>query len=335
VSAPPYFEGFRTAVARTADGLIRPGGPAREADLAAAEKQLGRRLPAAYADFLRSFDGVDLFNEWLVLGGVGRDAWRTLVDANQPPLPPLLAPGELIVGEAANGDRYALGAGDDPAVVHLRLGSDERWQAGSSFTAWLEAIIAREQILYDSEGEFRLEAFEPDGEELTAAFALRQAERALKKDPQSAETHHDLGVVYRRLGKLDRARSAFARAAELDPANPWPWFDRGRTELALEEAEAASSFRRAAAAQPGPEGARFLAWAARAARQAGREDEAQAAQTEARARDPELPAALRRAAEAAAAEEDQAARIEAEALAEALEPPKRRLPVLGAPPPKR
>jgi tetratricopeptide (TPR) repeat protein len=329
VGASLYFEEFRTAAARSATGLIRPGGPATDQEIAAAEKALGRPLPASYAAFLRSFDGADLFHEGLILCGVGREA-RSVVDANQPPAPPLLAPGELVIAEAASGDRYALGLGKEPPVVHLRAGSDERWLAGSSFPRWLDAVIAREQLLYDSEGEFRLEAFEDDGEELTAPFALRQAERALKRDPSSAESQHDLGVALRRMGKLDRAREAFSRAAELDPGNPWPWFDEARTALVLEEAgEAVAGFRQAATLVPGAEGARFLAWAARAARQAGREDEAAAARKEALERDPELATALKRAAEAASAEEDLDARVEAEQLAEALEPPKRRLPVLG------
>jgi tetratricopeptide (TPR) repeat protein len=329
VSAPLYFEGFRTALARVATGLIRPGGPAPEAAIAAAEKALGRPLPASYAAFLRTFDGADLFNESLVVCGVGPEAERNLVEANQPPLPALARPGELIVAEAVTGDRYVLGAGEEPPVVHLRVGSDERWLAGSSFPAWLEAVVAREQLLYDSEGEFRLEAFEEDGEELTVPFALRQAERALKKDPGSAESHHDLGLAYRRLERLDRARAAFEQAAALDPENPWPSFDRARTELLLEDpAAAAASFREAARRLPGAEGARFLAWAARAARAAGREEEAAAAREEALLRDPDLPASLRRAAEAAMAEDDQEARLEAEHLAEAISPPKRRLPLV-------
>jgi len=326
VSAPLYFEGFRTAVARMAEGLIRPGEPATPAEIAAAERALHRRLPPAYAAFLASFDGADLFHESLLLCGVGPGAARGLVEANRPPAPSLLEPGELVIAEAASGDRYALGAGEDPPVVHLRAGSDERWRCGSSFSRWLDAVLAREQLLYDSEGEFRLEAFEADGEELTAPFALRQAERALRKDPDSAESHHDLGVAHRRMGKLDRALASFTRAAELDPANPWPSFDRARTELALEEAEAAAaSFRRTAELVPGAEGARFLAWSARAFRAAGREDQAALARQEALARDPELAGALRHAVEAA---EEPEARAEAESLADALEPPKKRLPVL-------
>jgi tetratricopeptide (TPR) repeat protein len=328
VSGPLYFEDFRTAHAQAATGLIQPGPPATDAQIAAAEKALGRPLPGDYAAFLRSFDGADLFHESLILGGVGPEAWRKLVEVNRPPVPALLAPGELIIAEAISGDRYAL-SGPESVVVQLRVGSDERWLAGSSFPRWLDAMLAREQLLYDSEGEFRLEAFEEDGQELTAPFALRQAERASKKDPGSAEFQHDLGVAFRRMGKLDRAVKAFTRAAELDGHNPWPWFDRARTELALEEAAlAATSFRRAAALVEGREGARFLAWAARAARAAGREDEAAQARQEAQARDPDLPASLRRAAEAARAEDDEDASAEAEQLAEAMEPPKRRLPII-------
>jgi hypothetical protein len=329
VSASLYFEGFRTALGRTAEGLIRPGPPASEKDLRAAEEALGRPLPASLAAFLQSWDGVELFDESLIVGGVGPKALRLLVDANQPPLPPLVAPGELVVAEAANGDRYVLGTGEDPPIMHLRADAEERWLAGSGFGPWIEALVAREQLLYDSEGEFRLEAFEEDGQELTTAFALRQAERALKRDPGSAESHHDLGIAYRRLGKLERARASFARAAELDESNPWPWFDRGRAELALEDgAAAAASFRRAAALVPGPEGARFLAWAARAARAAGDENAAGQARKEAQERDPTLTTSLRRSAEAARAEDDEDATAEAEALAEAMEPPKRRLPVV-------
>jgi tetratricopeptide (TPR) repeat protein len=308
-----------------ADGLIRPGEPATTAQIAAAEKTLGRPLPRSYAAFLASFDGAELFHESLLLCGVGPGAARSLVEANQPPAPPLLEPGELVIAEAASGDRYALGAGDDPPVVHLRAGSDERWLSGSSFSRWLEAVLAREQLLYDSEGEFRLEAFEEDGEELTPPFALRQAERALRKDPGSAESHHELGIARRRMGKLPGALEAFTRATELDPSNPWPWFDRGRTELALEDAAAPDSFRHAATLVPGPDGARFLAWSARAARAVGRQAEAEEARREALARDPEIAAGLRRAAEAA---DDPDARAEAEALAEAVEPPRKRLPVI-------
>jgi tetratricopeptide (TPR) repeat protein len=234
-----------------------------------------------------------------------------------------------VFAEAAGGDRYALEAADPPGVLHLRPGSDERWRAGSTFSRWLDATLARELLLYDAEGEFVLEAFEADGEELTPLFAMRQAERALRKDPDSAETHHDLAVALRRSGRLARARDHFARATELDPDNPWPWFDRARADLAAAApADAVPSFRRAAEVTPGPEGARFLAWAARAAIEAGLPEEAERARKDALARDPDLVESLGRAVDAAAEDED--ARAEAEHLREALTP-RRRLPVVRHP----
>jgi tetratricopeptide (TPR) repeat protein len=327
-AASLFFEGFRTAQARSPAGLIRAGAPGAAADLAAAEAALDRPLPEAYAAFLRSFDGAELFHESVVLAGVGPQAARSLVDANRPPLPAGMLAGELVFAETAGGDRYTL-ASPAGTVIHLRAGSDERWLAGSSFPAWLDALVAREALLYDEEGEFRLEAFEEDGEELTPAFALRQAERALRKDPGSAEAHHDLGVAFRRTGRLDQALQHFTRAATLDPTNPWPWFDRGRLELQLQApAEAVQSFRHAATATPGPEGARLLAWAARAAHEAASPADALAARSEAEARDPDIAASLRRAAEAAAEAGDDAARLEAERLAEVFAPVRRRLPVL-------
>lgn len=327
---PLYFESFRAALARAPEGLIRVAPPASDAQIAAAERALGIAVPLPFATFLRSFDGADLFHESVVICGVGPDAFRSLVAVNRGERHPLVRADEIVFAEASGGDTLLLSPGaDEPRVIRLRPGSDERWLSGSTFARWLDAVIAREQILYDAGGEFVLEAFEPDGEELTATFALRQAERALKKDPDAAEPHHDLGVAYRRLGKLDRAASAFARAAGLDPENPWPWFDLGRARLQQgEAAPAVEAFRRAGEATPGAEGARFFAWAARAAMDAGRADEATAAREQARARDPEIVAVLTRAAQAAAREDDAAGVTEAQALAAVFAAPTgRKLPV--------
>ena len=327
---PLFFEGFRAALGDAPAGLLRAGDPAAAGDLAAAEAALGRALPEAYAAFLRSFDGANLFDEAVVLLGVAGGAASRLAEVNRAERPALVRAGELIFAEGAAGDLFVLGAGGDGEVVfHLRGDGEERWLAGSSFARWLDALLARELLVYGDDGEFLLEAFEEDGEELTPRFALRQAERGLRKDPDSAEGHHDLGLAHRRLGHPDRARDAFARAAALDPENPWPSFDLGRIELALDRpADAIAPFRAAAAATPGPEGARFLAWTARAARAAGREDQATAARAEALARNPALIEELERAAEAAGTDEDPDAVAEATALVEAILPPRRRLPLV-------
>jgi hypothetical protein len=328
-----FFEGLRAAVGTLPAGLVRLGAPATPQAIEAAERRLGLALPHSYRQFLGSFDGADLFHESVLVCGVGEETFHSLVQANLREERP---PQGLVIAEGLSGDRFVLAAGDrggEERVLCLR--DEEVWLAGSSFPRWLEATLAREQILYGPDGEFKLEAFEPDGEELTPAFALRQAERALRKDADAALPHHDLGVALRRLGRLDRARPAFARAAELDPDNPWPWFDLGRTELALERPrEAAEAFGRAAASSPGQEGARFLAWATRALVEAGERAGAERARAEALARHPGLAEELRHAATAAAEGAGDAtaeAEAEAEALAAVFAPgplPGRRLPVI-------
>jgi hypothetical protein len=329
-SSAQFYDEFRTALARAPEGLLRVGPPAQAGAVAAAEAALGQPLPRSYTAFLQSFDGADLFQETVVLAGVGPEAFRSIVELNRPPRPALVRKGEILFAEAAGGDRLLFSDGDDDArVVRLRAGSDERWLAGSSFPQWLDALVAREQLLYDPEGEFRIEAFEPDGEEVTPTFALRQAERAVRKDPGSAEAHHDLGVAQRRLGHLDRAADAFAEAAALDPENPWPSFDLGRAALSRgRPADAMAAFAKAADATPGAEGARFLAWAGRAALEAGQRPQAEELRRRALERAPGIGEDLERAAKAAAAEGDEEARVEAEALWAVFDARRRRLPVV-------
>ncbi len=325
---PLYFEPLRTAAARLADGLVRLAPPATRAELAAAERELGRPLPPVYAELLSSFNGLDLFGESIVVLGVGAAPFGSLVAANRPPQPDRLAPGELVFGQTSEGDLLAL---DPERVIRLRPDADERWLEGTDLPCWLEASIAREEVVYDREGEFKLEAFEPDGE-VTAAYGLKQAERAVRKDPGSAFAQYELGQALRRLDRLDRAQAALARAGALDPDNPWPWFDLGRTQHALEEhGPAAQSFQEAARAAPGPAGARFLLWAARCL--VAQRDRASAAAAdgllaEARRRHPALVDDLRLAAEADPESDAQ----ELLRLVEADVPQRRRLPLLADPP---
>jgi tetratricopeptide (TPR) repeat protein len=331
------FEGFRAALSRLPEGLIRVGPPAGAAHLAGAATRLGRSLPPTLASFLSAFDGADLFHETLLLGGVGPEAPTGLVDLA---LDPEAASGEghqagdLVIARAAAGDLLLLEADTserrEGRVFRIRPGSGERWLAGSSFEAWLDAFVAAERLLYDGEGEFVLDAFEPDGE-LVPLMAVRQAERALRKDPGAADRHFDLGVAQRRLGRLEQAARAFERATELQPENPWPWFDLGRVHLARQEPwRGASCFSRAAESALRLERGQMLAWAARAWLAAGEHDAARAAVASARAAHPELVAHLRRSAGSAEADQDEEAAAEARALLAPFEPGglARRLPIL-------
>jgi tetratricopeptide (TPR) repeat protein len=325
-----FFERFREAVARLPDGLLRPSAPASDAQIAAAEEQLGAPLPAAFASFLRSFDGADLFHEAIVIAGVGPDAPRTLMELNED------GGRELVFAEAVAGDRFAFDARG--RVVRLRADSDDRVLAGSAFELWLDATVARERVLYGSDGEFAPDVFDDDGEEVVPLVVVRQMERALKVDPGSAEAEHERGVALRRLGKTARAVEAFTSATALDPDAAWVWFDLGRTALeapspgaGLDPAVALDAFRRAAALETGPAAARLHAWAARAAVAAGDEGAAAAAREAALKREPSLLDGLLRAEAEARHEGDEPARLESEALRLALAPasaPRRSLRVV-------
>jgi len=309
-----FFDRFRAAIARLPAGLIRTRPPAAPDDVAGAQAALGRPLPADYASFLRSFDGADLFHESVLIAGVGAGAPRALTALAQD------RPGELVFAEALSGDRFAID--DAGRVLRYDPGADERALAGSGFEPWLDATVAREQILFGPDGEYATEVFDPSGTEIVPTIALRQAERALKIDPGAADTEHARGLALARLGRREAALAAFRAATDLDGENPWPWFDLGRTALALEQpAVALPAFRRAAGAAREPATtARLLAWAVRAAVAAGDGASVAAVRAEALACDPRLVDGLRRAAGNATDDADDEARAEALALLEAVAP---------------
>ena len=320
-----FFDRFRSAMARLPTGLIRARPPAEAEDVARAEAALGRPLPETFASFLRSFDGADLFHESVLIAGVGAGAPRLLTELGQD------HPDELVFAEALSGDRYAIdGAG---RVLRHDPDAEERALAGTSFERWLDATVAREQILFGPDGEYAPDVFDPAGQEIVPTIALRQAERALKLDPGAADAEHARGLALARLGRRDAALAAFRAATELDADNPWPWFDLGRTALALEKpAVALPAFRQAAAgASEGPTAARLLAWAVRAAANADDEKAVAKLRAEAIARDPQLVDGLKHAASSAGEDADEEAREEAVALLEAVAPGTpvpRRLPVV-------
>jgi tetratricopeptide (TPR) repeat protein len=320
-----FFDRFRSAIARLPSGLIRVRPPAAPDDVARAEAALGRPLPFAYVSFLESFDGADLFHESVLIAGVGAGAPLLLTSVEQD------RGDDLVFAEAISGDRFALDVRG--RVLRYDPGAEERALAGTGFERWLDATVAREQILFDADGEYAPDVFDLGGQEVLPTIALRQAERALKVDPEAADAEHARGLALARLGRREAALAAFRKATDLDADNPWPWFDAGRTALALEKpAVALPAFRRAAAAvTEGATAARLLAWAVRAAAAAGDESTAQALRAEAVARDPSLVEHLARSAGAAGDESDEEARAEAIALLEAVAPGTavpRRLPVV-------
>jgi len=316
-----FFAAFREAVARLPAGLVRPSRAARADELARFEAQQGP-LPGPLREFLSSFDGVDLFHESWILGGVGADAPRLLTALDREDL--ATEEGDWLVGEAAHGDRLVLDR--ELRIIRVPAGSDERWVAGTSLERWLLAVMAHERLLYGPDGEFAPEAFDDEAASVVPRIALRQAERAAKHDEGAADWHHERGLAHRRLGNWRQAALAFAQAATLDPRNGWPLFDEGRAWLSAAEAEADPTLARTAALRleqaagrvPGDLAARLWAWVARAALSAGDADFLARARAGALRLDPELGSSLQRAAEQARLEEDDDAYAEAASLVTAL-----------------
>jgi hypothetical protein len=318
-----FFDRFRDAVSRLPAGLVRLSPPATEAEVSAAEAALGRSLPPSFVSFLRSFDGADLFHESVVIAGVGVGTPRRLVDLDREHGRP--SGGGVVFADTPAGDRFAFRL--DGAVIHCRgtaaTSDEERWLSGSDFSRWLDALVSHQRLLYGPDGEFSPDAFEEDSGDVLPGVALKQAEKGLRLDPGAAELHYERGVALRRLERDDDAREAFRRAAELDPENPWPWFELGRAALDAGVAgarDALDAFERAGRADRTAEsGARFWIWAARAALLLGAPERLAACRSQALSLAPDVAGALHRARDAAAQGGDPHALEEAEALVAALE----------------
>jgi tetratricopeptide (TPR) repeat protein len=260
-----FFDRFRNALARYAEGVHLVGSPASQAALEAAERRLGRPLLAApaYRDFLEQWNGALLFHEEVVLLGVS-GALPELDRLEVTDLGPL---GRgLAIGSAENASLYL----DDRGRVLAISADTERLQVvGSSFERWLDATMARGTLLYDRTGEFREQAFE--GSELSPRVARKRAEAGLRADPESPAWHEELGQLLIESGDLAQAEHHFERAVELDETAADAWFTLGRLRRENGDlAGAMAAFRAAGLAEPLPEEAGFaLAHAAQAARLAG------------------------------------------------------------------
>ena len=219
-----------------------------------------------------------------MIAGVGRGAPRPLAALAQD------RPGELVFAEALSGDRYALDG--DGRVLRYDAGADERALAGSTFERWLDATVAREQILFGPDGEYAPDVFDPSGQEVTPAIALRQAERALKMDPGAADAEHARGW---------RSCASGGGTRRWPPSAPRPSWTRrirGRCSISGAPRWRSTRPRRAAGVPPArPPRARppprRACWPGPRARRRGRRRRRRGVRAEALARDPRLVEGLR------------------------------------------
>jgi tetratricopeptide (TPR) repeat protein len=295
-----FYERFRAEIARYADGVHRLGEPAPpDAVLGVADADL--------ADFLRSWDGAELFGDAFVIrphGALSREGER------------------LWFGTTGTGDRLAIELDRGGRVVRLEDDSGELVVEGTSFARWLEATVVAEGVVYDREGEFQDDVFE--GEAVTPAAAIKREKKALRIDPDAPGPMLRLARALERSGDPGGATRTLEALVARCPDLDWAWFDLGRLRREDGHADAVTAFARASecAAAAGSEHAAFFAvHAARTAAERG-EDAARGRHAErALAIDPEIARGLRRAALARADEDDEPAEaLELAELALALAP---------------
>ena len=282
------FDRFRRELKKYQDGvhlLGEPAGPMGAAVVA--------RLPAEFRAFVQSWNGAELFNEAYRVCGVGPDAVGG--DVLQ-----AAAPGRGGGGGAAGGGSgsasasaggEAGGDGDDDGAVVFPAGALEiaaaaegarfalaadgrvlRWDPddeavvpeASGLERWLGALMVREGLLYDAEGEFIEGAFE--GDAVAPELAIAGERKALVIDPEAMGPRLRLARALREQGKrddmlielerlleLERARVAAGGSAASGPGlPPWALHELARLRWALADRDDALELADEITAAAGP-----------------------------------------------------------------------------------
>jgi tetratricopeptide (TPR) repeat protein len=241
-----FFDRFRVELRKYAEGVHELGDPVDDKLLA------GRDLPAGLSDFLRSWDGVRLFQEAVVIVPLQEQSAGS--------------GGAWVIGEWEEGtlelagDGKVRSRGDDGAAIVV----------GSTLERFLAAVMAREGLLVDREGEFK-DVFDDEG--IDDKVRARQTAAALKLDPEAAAWHLEAAERAFATGDEAAAEAALARTVALDDAAGDAWALLGALQRRAQRLDAAeASFARAASATAdAPARAERAAEAARAASEAGRE----------------------------------------------------------------
>jgi hypothetical protein len=239
----PFFDRFRVELGKYDEGVHDVGEPV------AASRLVGRALPGQLADFYRSWDGARLFADTVVilpideLGG---------------------AAGGMRIGEWPEGALEL----DTDGRVRSRDDEGAAIVVGSSLERFLAAVMAREGLLVERDGEFK-DVF--DVEEIDPRVRDRQTRAALKIDPDAAAWHLETAERAFDEGDDTAAEAALARAVALDEGAGDAWALLGALQRRSGRlAAAAASFARASGATSAAAmRAERAAEAARAAKEAG------------------------------------------------------------------
>src|SRR6185312_15220825 len=183
-----FFDRFRVELGKYDDGVHDVGEPAGETQLQA------RTLPPGLGDFYRSWNGARLFADTIVIAPIGEAAW--------------LDGGGVRIGEWPEG---ALELGGDGRV----RSRDEEGAivVGSTLEKFLAAVMAREGLLVERDGEFK-DVFDED--DVAPKVREKQTRAALKADPDAAAWHLEAAERAFDDGDDAAAEAALARAVALD-----------------------------------------------------------------------------------------------------------------------
>ena len=212
-----------------------------------------RTLPPGLADFYRSWNGVRLFADTIIV--VPLDAVAAL------PASAGVRLGEWPEGALELGsDGRVRSRGEDGAAIVV----------GSSLERFLAVAMAREGFLVERDGEFK-DVFEEEG--VDERVRDKQTKAALKIDPDAAAWHLESAERAFAEGEDGEAEAALARAVALDEdaAEAWGLLGALQRRSGRLGAAAASWARAAASTAPGGVRAERAAEAARAAAEAGDE----------------------------------------------------------------
>ncbi len=176
------------------------GGVPSAAALAQTAARVGGWPPGVEA-FYQSFDGARLFADSFILLPAAE------LDPKSDGTLHLGTALELELRVDARGHIRELDESGDSIVV------------GTSVERWLDALMARERLVVDREGEWK-EVFSDDGQELLPAVRERRASAGKKCDPGAALFWFESAELRLEEGNLADARTLLQKAVELDPDAP-------------------------------------------------------------------------------------------------------------------
>jgi hypothetical protein len=230
-----FFDRFRVELGKYEEGVHDLGEPVAAAKL--------KGLPAQLADFYRSWNGARLFADTVIIDPIGSPRLGEWPEGTL----------ELDV------DGRVRSRDEESAIV-----------VGSTLEKFLGAVMAREGLLVDHDGEFK-DVFDED--DVAPRVREKQTRAALKIDPDAAAWHLEAAERAFDDGDEAAAEAALARAVALDEgaAAAWALFGALQRRSGRLPAAAASFERAAEATTAAPVRAERAAEAARAAKEAGDE----------------------------------------------------------------